>query len=594
MFKRFARHNEEGFMLPSMMILLALIAIIGATMIQTTLASQTAAIKHSYVQIAHVASKAGIDYAKEQFELLPSYSGTAEFNFITNTKYRVTLQIEVLQTISSTQKRIQSYGRVYIPDTASTAAYVRDIKSTIIRNGELAGDPGDYYPSLWLDAGSANSLYKGPSSNSQTVAALYGSGSGDIVEEFGSDATTASNRGKLEFTGSQIEMPCASGVPPCGGSFGTQKIGLRYRGITAPKSATITNAYIQFTASSVQTAQASGTTNFSVRGIAQDNPSSWSGNYDVTNRTKTTANLTWASPNWNTVNASGANERVSVTGIVQELVNRSGWNPSQAMAFAISYTSGSGVRKAYKGQNSDPKPTLYIQWSDPGGQVATTTGDPIEKWEDVSGNNYDAVFAYGTRPTLQNNQINSLPAVRFSADGTLLSSIAANLAGTGTTVMAVMKPRTTSASDARFVSFMNSAQNADNNTLDGGSVLQKSGSSTTMTQRYNNTAGETLSGAIDGAWGMHTSRFGNLRVERLLKNSSPDNYSEFISGVNYSVNQIYIGGTRSTAAGANYADMDLAELVVYNKELSCSQLQLVEYYFSQKYNIGITFKDPCP
>lgn len=93
---------------------------------------------------------------------------------------------------------------------------------------------------------------------------------------------------------------------------------------------------------------------------------------------------------------------------------------------------------------------------------------------------------------------------------------------------------------------------------------------------------------------MHTSRFGNLRVERLLKNSSPDNYSEFIGGVNYSVNQIYIGGTRSTAAGANYADMDLAELVVYNKELSCSQLQLVEYYFSQKYNIGITFKDPCP
>ena len=71
-------------MLPSMFVLLSLIAIVGATMIQTTLASQTAAIKHSYVQIAHIASKAGIDYSKEQFELLPSYGGTTEFTMINN------------------------------------------------------------------------------------------------------------------------------------------------------------------------------------------------------------------------------------------------------------------------------------------------------------------------------------------------------------------------------------------------------------------------------------------------------------------------------------------------------------------------------
>jgi hypothetical protein len=386
-------------------------------------------------------------------------------------------------------------------------------------------------------------------------------------------------------------MPCSSGVPPCGGSFGTQKIGLRFRGVTTPKSATITNAYIQFTEQSTLSA---GTLNLSVRGIAQDNPATWSGNYDVTNRTKTTASVAWSPPNWNTVNASGANERITITGIVQELVNRSGWNPSQAMSFAISYTSGSGVRKAYKGQNSDPKPTLYIQWSDPGGQEATASGDTIEKWEDISGNNSDALFAFGTRPTLQTNQINSKPAIRFSANGNLVSSLASNLVGSGVTVMAVMKPRTTSASDARFISLMNSSQNADNNTADGISPLQKSASSTTMLQKYNNTNGETLTSAIDGAWGMHTSRLGNNRVERLLKNSTPDNYSEYISSVNYSVNQIYIGGTRSSAAGSNYADVDIAEVVVYNKELSCSQLQLVEKYFSDKYSISISYKDPCP
>ncbi len=590
MLDRFKRHDQEGFMLPSMFILLALIAILGATMIQTTLASQTASIKHSYIQIAHIASKAGIDYSKEQFELLPSYSGTAEFTIINNPKYRVTIEVDVLQNISTTQKRIQSYGRVYIPDTASTAAYVRDIKSTIIRSGELAGNPADYNPILWLDAGEPNSLYKGPSSNSQTITGLYGSSSADIVEEYGSDASS-SNRGRLNFSGSSLDMPCSSGLPPCGGSFGTQKVGLRFRSVTVPKNATITNAYIQFTTQSTQTA---GALNLNVQGIAQDDPSAWSGNYDVSNRPKTSASVVWAPPNWNTVNSAGANERATITTIVQELVNRGGWNPSQDMAFSISYASGSGVRKAYKGQNSNPKPSLYIQWTDTGGQNATTTGDTIERWNDISGGNNHAQFTYGARPTLQNSQINSLPAVRFSANGALLSSLPSDATGTGVTIMAVMRPRTGSATDARFVSLMNSALNSDSNTPNGISALQKSGTSTTLIQKYNGTDGETLSGGIDGAWSIFSSRIASTKVERLLKNSTPDNYSELISTINYSINQIYIGGTRNISSGSNYADADIAELVIYNKDLSCSQLQLVELYFSQKYNISISFKDPCP
>lgn len=590
MLHRLKKHNEDGFMLPSMFMLLALIAILGATMIQTTLATQTAAVKHSYVQIAHIASKAGIDYSKEQFELLPSYNGTSEFTIINNPKYRVTIEVDVIQNISASQKRIQSYGRVYIPDTANTAAYVRDIKSTIIRSGELSGDPADYNPILWLDAGANAALYKGPTTNSQTITALYGSSSADVVEEYGTDASS-SNRGRLDFSGSSLDIPCASSVPPCGGSFGTQTTGLRFRNITTPNGASITSAYIQFTTQSTQSA---GTLNLSVKGIAQDNPASWSGNYDVTNRAKTTATTAWTPPNWNTVNSAGVNERVDVTSIVQELVNRPGWDPNNSMSFAISYVSGSGVRKAYKGQNSNPKPSLYIQWSDPGGQEATSTGDPIERWNDISGNNNNALFAYGTRPTLQTSQINSKPAIRFSANGALLSTLSPAATGTGVTVMAVMKPRTSSATDARFVSIMNSTASVDNNNANSLSILQKSSTSTTLMQRHNNTNGETLSNSIDGNWSMFTSRVGATRSERLLKNSTPDNYSDLISSVSYTADQVYIGGTRNASSGSNYADVDIAELVVYNKELSCSQLQLVELYFSQKYSISISFKDPCP
>jgi len=583
--------SEAGFMLPSLLVLMALLAIIGTAMIQTTLRSLTASVRHSYTQMAHVASKAGIDYAEEAYELSPSYSGTNEFELISNENYKITIEIDVLYDQGASAKRIQSFGRVYIPESSTTASYVRDIKASIIRNGELAGNPGDYYPIVWLDAGHDNTLYEGPTSNSQTVNALYGASNADNVEEFGSDASNNSNRGNLGFTTNVIEMPCVSNNPPCGGSFGTQKVGLRFRSLSVPKNATITDAYIQFTQ---QSSQSAGTVNFNVRGIAQDNPASWSGNYDVTNRLKTTASTAWSPPNWNTSGGAGATERVSVTSIIQELVNRSGWNPTQAMAFVVEWVSGSGVRKAHKGNGSNPKPQLYIQWTSAGGQEATDNGDTIDRWEDISGSGNHAVFTYGTRPTLQTSQINSLPGVRFSANGVLKSTLAAAKTGQGVTVMAVMKPRSTSSTDARFVSLMNSAQAEDFDNLSGIAILKRSSSSSTVQQTYNNVNAESISSAIDGNWAMYTSRMGATRTERLLKNSTPDNYSELSNNMNYTIDQVFVGGRRSGSVGANYADMDIAELVVYDKELSCSQLQLVEYYFSSKYNITISFKDPCP
>lgn len=582
--------DQQGFMLPSLIVLMALLGIIGATMIQTTLRSLTAAVRHSYTQMAHVASKAGIDYAEEQYELLPSYSGTDEFDLIVNDKYRITIEIDVLYNEGSSAKRIQSFGRVYIPEGSSTASYVRDIKASIIRNGELEGNPGDYYPVLWLDAGGDNTLYEGPSNNNHSTNALYGSFYGDNVEEYGSNASPG-NRGKLQFGSTAIELPCVSSTPPCNGSFGTQKIGLRFRDIGVPNGATVTNAYIQFRQ---QSSQYAGAVNFNVHGIAQDNPSSWNGDYDVTNRPKTTASVSWTPPNWNVSGGQGSNERVYVTDIVQELVNRSGWNPSQAMAFAIEWVSGSGVRKAYKGSGSSTKPYLYVQWEDTGGQEATNTGDGIERWEDISGNANHALFTYGTRPTLQTNQINGRPAVRFSADGALRSALNTAITSEGVTVMAVMRPRVGSAIDARFVSLMNTAQSEDHNTTSGIAILKRSSSGSTIHQFYNNVTAESLSSAIDGNWAMYTSRLGALRAERLLKNSTPDNYSEVITSMTNDLNEVFIGGRRSGSAGTNYADVDIAELVVYDKELSCSQLQLVEYYFEGKYNIPISFKDPCP
>lgn len=575
-----------GFILPTVMTFIIIITLVGGSLMQSAIQVNSSAVRHTQVQIAHIASKAAIDYAEEQYELNAAYAGTDEQDLFANSHYRATIEVVVLYDQSSSAKRVQGIGRVYIPEDASAARVIRDVKSSIIRNGEVivdtsgGVDPATYNPLLWLDANEPNTLYKTSSNNSQSIGALAGTSYYDVVEERGTDAS--SSPGSLSANSSDLEMSWD------GASRGNQKVGLRFRSINAPNSSTIQSAYIQFTTD--ETKQ-SGSLDLSVEGVASDNPSSWSGSYAVSSATKTTQNITWQPPNWNNVGSKGANERVDVTSIVQELVNRSGWTSGNAMAFAISHVIGSGVRTAESGTSAGA-PELFIQWDSGGSPNATADGDTVQEWYDKSGNGYNAQFAYGTAPVLKLNQVNSLNAVRFSSNGALLSTLD-SLSDNELVVFMVMAPRTTSAYDARFLSIMNSSQSNDSNTSNGLIPFMKSGNSTTIQQYYNNSVGRTISSAINDSWATYSSRMSSAYSERLLKNSVPDNYNNHFS-VNYTVNQVYIGGRRASSTGTQYADMDVAEIIVYNKAFVCSELQNIENYLETKYNFTYTDKDPCP
>lgn len=573
--------NAQGFILLTAMAFLFIVSTVGISLTQASIQTVNLSVRHSYTQISHIASKAALDYAKEQYELNPSYGGTPEMDLLVNSRYRVTIEVEVLYDEGPSAKRVQAFGRVYIPEISENADYVRDIKSSIIRNGEVIGnvDPSDYNPILWLDANEPNSLFKTPVVNSQYIEGLWGTVDKDLVEEAGSNATSG-NRGKLFFSNDDIEISYD------GNSRGHQWVGLRYRGINAPKNSTINQAYIQFEAD--ETKQ-SGAVQLLVRGVALDNPGTWNGDYAVSGSAKTTASVTWTPPNWNVVGASGSNERLNVTPIVQELVNRTGWTPGNAMAFSIAYVSGSGIRTAEMGNGIDTAPTFFVQW-DTSTQSSVADGDEVDRWDDKSLNNNDAQFTYGTRPVLKLSQINGLNAVRFSAAGVLRSALSSTMSGNSVTAFMMMRPRTTTQTDGRFLSILNSASTNDSTGPNSMSPFYKDGSTTNIRQRYNNTAARTLSIAINDSWSMFSSRISSLYVERLIRNSTPDNYNEDISTVNYNFNEIFVGGTRNGSAGYRYADADIAEVVVYNSALTCQQIQEIENYFSQRYGISIAQK----
>lgn len=576
--------SQSGFAMPMILGLLVLLGLIGTSILQVSVQTNGSAVLHSQVQIAHIASKAAIDYGEEQYELNSGYTGTPEQDLFANNNYRATIEVVILYDQGANSKRVQGIGRVYIPETSSSAKVVRDIKSTIIRNGEViftAGqvDPATFNPILWLDANEPNNLYKSASSNTQTITALYGNSNRDIVEERGSNAS--SNRGQLDYGGDDLEMSWDGASP------GNQVIGLRFRGLNTPKNATVDNAYIQFETDEVKTA---GYVELTIRALASDNTNQWSGNYAVSAPAKTASLTTWIPPDWNSPGVAGANERVNVTPIVQEIVNRAGWNAGNAISFSVTWATGSGVRTAEKGQNGG-NPQLFVQWDSSGPGLATADGDNVDQWYDKSGNNRTANFAFGTRPILKLNQVNGLNSVRFSSNGNLVSSFS-NITGNQLVAFMVMKPNTGSSSDARFLSIMNSTQNSDSNTANGLVPFMKNGTSSTIQQRYNNVIGQTISSAINGVWATYSSQSSNTSDERLIKNSTTDSKGARY-GLNYTVNQIYVGGTRSTSSGANYADADIAEVIVYNRSFTCVEIQQIENYLEIKYGFTYSDKSPC-
>jgi len=586
MIKLIKLNNQSGIIMPFVVGFLVILTTIGATLAQTSTQTFNNSLNFSYNQIAHVASKAAIDFAEEAYELDANYNGTAEEDLHTTDRYRSTIEVEVLYDQGSSAKRIRAIGRVYVfQPNNGTADFTREIQSSIIRNGAVAGNPADYEPILWLDASEPDYLFESTSvaPNSEVVNALQGSTYKDVTEERGTDA--GSSPGALSFSSSDLEMSYDKY------SKGHQTVGLRFRTVNVPQAQTIDSAYIQFTTD--ETKQ-SGSLELLVTGVANDNAPQWNGNYAVTNATKTSASVTWNPNNWNNVGQAGADERVDITPLVQEIVNRAGWTDGNAMAFSIAYVSGSGTRTAESGSSSNPAPQLQINWTvsgggGGGGGVATSDGDPVGQWLDLSTSTNNALLAYGVDGELKTSQINNFDAVRFNNNTVLRAQLDPIITGDGITAFAVMKPDSSSAAAARFVTAQNTAQTNDYGTPDSAVLFMRYGTGTTLAQYYNNAYGLTLAGAVDNTWSVYSSRITQIFSERLLENGT-DNISNLIGTVDYELDEIFIGGSRSGASGASQSSFDLAELIIYDDTLVCSEMQKVENYLGLKYNITITDK----
>jgi len=141
-----------------------------------------------------------------------------------------------------------------------------------------------------------------------------------------------------------------------------QTVGMRWPDLAILHNATITSAWIQFTAKSSQ----SGVTDLDLQAEDTDDavPFTTAAN-DISSRPRTSAEVEWDPVPWQAGDAGTAERTPDLSVIFRAIVSRPGWAPGNALAIIV---HGSGVRTAWaRDGDSTAAPLLHVEF---------TGGDP--------------------------------------------------------------------------------------------------------------------------------------------------------------------------------------------------------------------------
>jgi hypothetical protein len=227
----------------------------------------------------------------------------------------------------------------------------------------------------------------------------------DDVEQLGPAAVYLDGPGTMYNSGSDLELVTDLESP----SSDVQTVGLRFNNQTIPQGATITSAKLIFRAVSADSPNDNtGATSLTIQGQdVDDAPAFGTAKNYLSGITKTTASASWTPGSWTTGTDYDSS---SIAGVVQEIVDRSGWSSGNDMVFVITGT-GSRSTPSYDGSSSTAA-QLQITYIVPvtldgtvSRRVAASSDDAEEKSDgtmDISGSDMEMMSG------------NSVVGVRFT------------------------------------------------------------------------------------------------------------------------------------------------------------------------------------
>lgn len=167
-------------------------------------------------------------------------------------------------------------------------------------------------------------------------------------------------------------------------------IGLRFANIDLSQGATIKRAYLEFTATRSST---DNNGQMTIRGVNEDNPEDFYPytRYLLRNKPKTSASVSWTSiPKWN---KKQVYQSPDITAVVQEIVNRAGWERSNAIMLVLSdFNYSLRGANTFRGKPSGAaKLIIEYEGNASPDTISTVRQHLISKVDELSANGYTPI-----------------------------------------------------------------------------------------------------------------------------------------------------------------------------------------------------------
>jgi hypothetical protein len=197
-----------------------------------------------------------------------------------------------------------------------------------------------------------------------------------------------------------------------------QTIGLRFDNVTIPANSLITNAYIQFTADGSY----SGNVVMNIWGEDVANSTAFANTINnISNRTTTSASVTWSSvPSW-TDGQSSTNQRTpDLSSIVTEVISSNGWQNGNPISFIITGNGNSSIKRKAYSFDEDPLKSAklviaYSSLSDVDLAVTDIVTPSLFNYPNAAATLQVEILSYGNLPA------NSY-SVSYEVDGNLMAT----------------------------------------------------------------------------------------------------------------------------------------------------------------------------
>lgn len=241
---------------------------------------------------------------------------------------------------------------------------------------------------------------------------------------------------------------------------------------------------------------------------------------------------------------------------------------------------GLGTGRGQVSGNPIPS-TLPKLWFD-ASTLLLSDNTPVDTWVDQSGNGYNATATLTARPLLKTSVLNGKNVVRFDGINDFMTCGNAYAWGTSMSFVVVFKFITTTTAFQQIIS-----------KSDGGfGGLELRQNVTNDVIQWTNSTFSLTSGAGNfTSFGIHVVTFLNQSpwTGQIFKNGATNLGSNNWSapGASNSSQSILLGA-RVVASPALFANMDLAEIIVYDRVITTQERDSIENYLGLKYGITVT------